>query len=391
MLASKKGASFGTIVGVIGAILIGLGVVWLLAQNWHQIPSALKIIILFAVTAAAYTAGTALKVRKYPGTGKALIVLGSLLYTWSVFLIAQIFSTSASIQGMAWLMLISWVGVIIASYMFESAVSMVLGLVGFVCWVNTQLMAFWIRGDFFGSGMFVPGIFALVWLALSILFYGLSLWHRAKSNDFARLYVGWTGFFLLAFGYLLSFQTILPWLWPKTGTYPISALAFLFVFGLLAIVSVVSGAAVSRGKNAVSQKELMWFSFAVVLLLALVGAASLVSKSIEGGSYYGGFFGGSSFTNVPPQLWGIWIFSNVIFIVLILGVIGYGTWQRVPRLVNMGIAFFALDIIARYIGFMMDFWGYTSLSVIFITGGLLLIFGGWLIERWRRNLIAKAK
>ena len=43
---NKKGASFGTIVAVFGSILIALGIAWLIAQNWHQMPAPLKIIIL---------------------------------------------------------------------------------------------------------------------------------------------------------------------------------------------------------------------------------------------------------------------------------------------------------------------------------------------------------
>ncbi len=53
--------------------------------------------------------------------------------------------------------------------------------------------------------------------------------------------------------------------------------------------------------------------------------------------------------------------------------------------------FFALDIATRYIGFMIDFWGYTSLSILFISGGIILLVGGWLFEKWRRTLIARAK
>ena len=37
--------------------------------------------------------------------------------------------------------------------------------------------------------------------------------------------------------------------------------------------------------------------------------------------------------------------------------------------------------------FVFDFWGYTSLSVLFIIGGIILILGGWLIEKWRRKLL----
>jgi hypothetical protein len=107
----------------------------------------------------------------------------------------------------------------------------------------------------------------------------------------------------------------------------------------------------------------------------------------ERGIFYG-LGGGRS---VPFSLWAIWIFDNIIFILLILAVIGYGTRHGSSKIVNLGIAFFALDIITRYLGFVFDFWGYRSLSVLFITGGIILIFGGWLIERWREKLVKRAR
>ena len=93
----------------------------------------------------------------------------------------------------------------------------------------------------------------------------------------------------------------------------------------------------------------------------------------------------------PLSLWAIWIFANVIFILLILGIIGYGTWQKLPKMINLGIVFFSLDILTRYIGFIMDFWGYTSLSIIFVAGGVMLLIGGYFIEKWRRNLVSQVK
>jgi len=101
-----------------------------------------------------------------------------------------------------------------------------------------------------------------------------------------------------------------------------------------------------------------------------------------------GFFGTGE---MNTQNWVVWIFSNIIFLILILVIIGFGTLHKLPKVINLGIAFFTLDVISRYIGFIADFGGYTSLSVIFITGGILLIFGGWGIEKWRRSLLAKVK
>ncbi len=53
--------------------------------------------------------------------------------------------------------------------------------------------------------------------------------------------------------------------------------------------------------------------------------------------------------------------------------------------------FFALDIITRYIGFVLDFGGQVGFAVMSIIGGIILILGGWGIEKWRRRLIEKTR
>lgn len=116
----------------------------------------------------------------------------------------------------------------------------------------------------------------------------------------------------------------------------------------------------------------------------------LIHKECEwkSGSDYG--YGRNS-QKAPLTLWIIWIIINIAFILLILAIIGYGTIEKMPSIINLGILFFALDIITRYIGFIIDLWSYNILSLIFISGGIILLFGGWFIERWRRKLISEVK
>lgn len=507
----KQGSSFGTTIAVLGSTLIAVGIAWLIAQNWHQLSAALKIIILLAATALAYTVGVVVRLRDYIGIGKGLIVLGGLLYTLSVFLIAQIFSTSTSLQGTAFLILLSWIGVLIASYIFDTAASMVVALVEFVAWMNVQFFAF------YEGASYTPtfGLLALTYLFGAVLFYGLSLWHRARNHEFSGLFQWCTSLYVLGFAYLLSFQIVLPNLWPPDADAPISAIVFASVIGLISLATAISGASASGDK--VARKEIGWFSVALLFLLFLIGSASLVSQTIgtcspktcydyrlqvdcekapaeldcnwksnfcveqdcygivnqtacegEGCTWvenrcernscylyrdqaacesanvprgcewsddagrespFGNALGGvpigyckdkdpciasmtkescasnnlcswkaySQFgmfgtrTKTPLSLWAVWIFANIVLLVVILGVIFYGTWQRLPKIVNVGVAFFSLDIITRYIGFIMDLRGYISLSLIFITGGIILLFGGWFLERWRRNLVRQAK
>ena len=121
-----------------------------------------------------------------------------------------------------------------------------------------------------------------------------------------------------------------------------------------------------------------FFKIKIVYIL-LIGLASLIPGN---GVFRGAISGG---------LWVMWLFDNVLFILVILSVIGYGTRYRSAEIVNLAIMFFALDIITRYIGFVLDFGGQMGFAVMSILGGIILIAGGWGIEKWRRKLIEKTK
>ncbi len=529
---NKKGqTSFGTIVGVIGSILIALGVAWLIAQNWHQMPAPLKIIILLGTTSVAYFAGTMLRTRDYSGIAKALFILGGLLLTLSVFLIAQIYFISSSPQGIAWLWMIAWVGVLLSAYILASPEMYWIVVAEFGIWVISQEIAFFGNRNYILSALFlvngiataftaislfyqpvktekkvhgkwfiaaivaflalwyfsryffrffmVPlvssdkkielldtqklfvglaisefiywiallflkvsttqgsawtilvtliilvfisynfssssslsasmiifiawliiqyfafygksnntpslGILAFYILSCGIIMYGLSLWHRSGEHEFGKIYQHWTTIYFLIFTYILSFQVLLPYIWSKDAAYTTNSLIFLFFLALLSLISLIIGIVASIKSSNVEVKEIGFAVSCIVLLLILIGSTALVADE-KTSSLFGG-----RVENVSLGLWGVWIFSNVLFLIVIIGIIGYGTWQKLPSVINLGIFFFSLDILTRYIGFIMDFWGYTSLALIFITGGIVLLGGGFLIEKWRRNLVAKSQ
>ena len=149
--------SFGSIVATIGAILIGLGIAWLLAMNWHDIPSILKIIILIFITILSYSAGVLFRIHDYRKIGDSLLFLGAIIYTLSIFLIAQIFSTSVTLQGTANLLILAWIGILFASYIFDSSSSLVVVLAEFLVWISLQFFAFYEKGTGFFN---IPNIAA---------------------------------------------------------------------------------------------------------------------------------------------------------------------------------------------------------------------------------------
>ena len=481
----KAMATFGTIVAVMGSVLIAVGIAWFLAKNWHQISSFLKIIILLTFTSAAYIAGVMLPTKGYAGTGKALLLLGGLLYTLSIFLIAQIFFTSSNLQGQAWLWLIAFIGVAISTYFFESIPLLIISILEFMIWTIIQFSAFSENFKMFSGGMLT-----FLFLVMGILFYSLYLLHSSKEHVFAKIYQWWTLFYFLLFTFILTFQLVLPNLWTeKVSSFSAPAM-FVECMAVVSIVLLCFGIKynLESGKN--QRKEMI--GVLILLFVLVVFLLSTMSIKNEFGfcnakecysfstkedckkspdilhcdwnieitpfgdnngyctqacSYYYNmtacenadqdcvwldyycsikwynpqvqqelytscqkmnnnkescnndelcswssdpFFFSNSKT-MPVNIWIFWILINVIFIGVVLLIIGYGTIVKSSAIINIGIVFFVLDIVSRYIGFIMDFKGYVGLSMIFISGGILLLGGGYLIERWRKKLLENVK
>jgi len=512
----KKGSSFSTIVAVIGAVLIALGFAWLIAQNWHFFSSTIKIIILVGLTGASFTAGFLLQHHDYEKIGRALYVLGNLLYILSVFLIAQIFSLGPSTQGVANLLLISMIGVFFATYYFRSYTSLIIAFALFLVWMNFQFFA--LNGTGHGGDPSIAA-YLLLNLAAGALFQGASWVHEKWRHAFATLYNWWSMFYFLVFFYILSFQALIPYIWEAPLKFASSDTIFVMVIAVLALAAFGFGA--STAKDGGWKKKGIIIAIGLLILFIFASKFAYVKQvptqpdSTSGYCYekscndhmteescglgqncawQNGFcdyervpreykfcalkFDSSGQPKCEPgcelkitplkadesevrcqancalnldkagcvafsdcrwvgnacqagsgseykesycyeqktasscqentackwevsyyghtdeisgRMWIFWILVNVFFIGAILAVIGLGSYERNPAIINLGIFFFVLDIVSRYIGFMMDFWGYTSLSVIFIIGGLILIGGGYLIEKWRRQLVSEAR
>jgi len=60
-LTSKKGFVLANVIATIGAVLISVGVAWMVARNWHQIPNVIKIFILVFATFVSFISGVLLR------------------------------------------------------------------------------------------------------------------------------------------------------------------------------------------------------------------------------------------------------------------------------------------------------------------------------------------
>ena len=81
------------------------------------------------------------------------------------------------------------------------------------------------------------------------------------------------------------------------------------------------------------------------------------------------------------------IYTAVIF-ALAIGTVAAGQRFRVPALVNVGVGVLAVQLVAIYIGRLA---GTLPTSLAVLLGGLLLVGGGALLERKRRDLLVEVR
>jgi uncharacterized membrane protein len=101
MLASyevREKFSFVRILLVIGALLVGAGVLSFIAGNWSVIPKTAKMMIILLGLCLFYLAGWKTE-NAYPKTSKSLYYAGMFIYGAGIFLVGQMFHLNGDLQG----------------------------------------------------------------------------------------------------------------------------------------------------------------------------------------------------------------------------------------------------------------------------------------------------
>jgi len=268
MEIERKEVAFFNIVAIIGAVLIFVGIAWLIAINWNQIPSMIKVLILVSAVLISFMSGVVLKEHESESAGRALITLGALLYILSVFLIAQIYNISTSIQANAWLLFLSWTIIMITAYFLDSKENLLVSLVVFFIWLISQYMASLIYSpNFWEEGLVLEIV--LILLSAGSLLYGLTVFHKTINHKFTSMYRFWTVFYFLGIFYVLSLQTLLPILSEYTFIGETIS-TFLVSFVVLAFLVFVLTTFFAASKKSISFREVAVFIGIIALIFLLV-------------------------------------------------------------------------------------------------------------------------
>ncbi|MDX9872387.1 MAG: DUF2157 domain-containing protein [Clostridia bacterium] len=370
---------------LLGSVLLGIGVILFFAANWEAMSRTLKIAVVVLAVLLAYGGGYYLRYVRgtYPKVGYALICLGSLLYGAAIWLIGQIFHLAPE-AGSAFLLW--YLGVIPVAWLFQSSFNLVLALFNLTAW--------FIAGHYPLSW---PFLFFPLLLVLTILPPAIR-----KKNHFVFVLAVLAGYiwfiplgvklaginysFQLGIISLLLFSLVIYLLGQWAERRAFFAEGFLQA---LSFVGLFAGLAAFTFHDFLSRfgaDALGAFPWLIAGTLAVIVLLKIKERQL-------------TLRDIPllllllcllpffPQLGEssfLLIALNVLFFILTLGAVYYGYQAKRPLLFNLGMLLFAVAVAMKYFDI---FFALLPRSAFFMSGGVLLLAGSFLLEYKRRDLL----
>jgi len=386
-MAIKGTIRVSNLIATVGVVLIAVGVIWFLAYNWHAIPSAIKILNLVVATSVAFFAGWILE-PNYRKIGHTMYMLTAILWTVSLYLIAQIFNVPVSFQANANILGLALLGTLLLAYIINSTPVLVIAGLIFEGWVWLQTTAEVIPQS---TGRTSLHLLIINQLGVTGILFGLALLHRGlKIPDFARVYIWWAAFSFLYLAFQLTHQASqyrVPAIWALGASTILPRLG-------IAVLFIVGGVFLSLRRGAVSKSYvraglIAWLSY--VAAVGMLPSLIVVQRGVN-------FVQWPQYN--PQPFWQMttpfivqWLLFNGMFILLVLLVLTFAMRERHAALMHLGIWFFMLYLLVRYIGFILDLRGYLAISMLFILGGigliLLAVSYAFLHRRTLRRLVTE--
>jgi uncharacterized membrane protein/uncharacterized membrane-anchored protein len=347
------------IIGTIGSLLLGIGAILFVASNWQVIPNVLKAALLIGSTFVAYVTGYLFKYRlqNLPKIGASLLFLGTLLFGATIFLIAQMYNVNANNHQLVLLWLL---GILPFVYAFVSSSIATLAAFLFFTWVTL----FVFKGlEFYNVNvMLLP----LVYIISGVLLFNSGALHYfiSQFKGIGRIYKLWGITITMLAVFILSFKIFSP----RSGSSMLGfALRnefipsnFTYFFIACALIAIVF-ALVCLWFNPTKNKSTPIESLASIALIASAVTCFFVLNV----------------TSVYVLMFNAILAMLIAFLI----VIGYNNDDI--AVINMGMFWLVAFLVARYFDF---FWDLLPRSLFFIVGGLILVIGGIILERKRRNL-----
>ncbi|HEU4402339.1 MAG TPA: DUF2157 domain-containing protein [Candidatus Polarisedimenticolia bacterium] len=373
----RMGGTPSRLIGVItliGGGLIASGLALVIANNWERLSDWTKIVGLLLLMIGFYAGGFEARGRGFARSGDALLMIGAALFLCGIALVAQIFHLNSRPPNGVLLWLVAIVPI---AYMLRSGPILFLAILGTLAWITLE------AGTpdsllYLGGSRNAPGL----WFIFDVLFgnwtglmglqvaTGVALiaggaLHRGAFKKFQRVF-DMPG--LLLFGAGLYWLTFLRHQHDFYGASLVRPVQPVLLFAILG--TVLAGLAwrnypalPPRTRDVQVGTLIVGIAFVLPpVLMDILGARDLL-------------FGETYSLLLAIYLLG----ASIAFISA--GV----RWER-PGWVNLGLCFVGLNIITRY----FDLLGSRlEGGLLFISGGVLMLFIGVVLEKQRRRLMRR--
>ncbi len=361
-LKEDGGNKFLAIISIIGAVLIAAGIALLISAHWNEIPRGVKIAGGLALMLGFHASGWWLREVQgiYRKTGEALQLIGSCLFLANIALIGQIYNIVSRPPDA---FLLWWLGIAALPWLLRSKAQHILLLLAFGIWFGLEINQ---RDSmiFCGSDEHQLMVYAL----LGLIYLGAGYWLRRGSfAEFAPLTEKLGLFAFLVFVYPLTWKDFFGgWENPEIRQWVFPTLGVLAL--LLPAIGLKNLTALTR------QWRWTWFAalLGMTLFMTTVWFGCWQLNHATGARY---LYWGESWSYLAGTL--------ALFVFCLLQ-IQVGLREGSPFLVNLGVVFIALDIIAAY----CDLLGSMARTgLMFVVSGVFLILFGVYLERKRRALM----
>ncbi len=398
-LAEEATTTFVHAIFIIGAVLVGCGVIAFVAAHWEAIPVVVKVILLFSVMLAVHAVGYVFwKVRETRVVlGHALMLLGTLIFGANIGLMAQIFHVSS--RPMTAFAIWS-VGALVMAYGVRSVPTLVVAMVtAYVWWAGGWIPAHESAAWFFPATagiLFLPlsirerstvaHTLTIVAIAVSAvglaavegqvteadgtggragqaaaamaIAVGLAVW---AAGDAHRM-TGWRASMALILsalglgalavtGFVLSFHEPIGEIQLGGTPYARPWLVYFLVFLVGAVLVAVYGHRRQPAWTYLKWLSAVAYAAAAILLVATLAPVGVVAATI---------------------------LANVAFLGLAIAVFTGGLVELNRAMFWIGLLMLIADIAARFFEYET---GLVAKSVVFIVIGAVVIYAGILFER----------
>lgn len=371
--------SLSAALGWLGSAALGLGVILLISANWARIPDFIKLGGFLTLFGSVHAAGLWLRWRASPyrRTAESLHALGGVLFIAGVGLVSQIYHIdgNAAQAVLLWLLAMAPLALLLASP----------GLTLLSLFALT--LGFHLQGAVAGSFFRMVESFAmhlLIELGLGLGAFGLALRIRKTEPLIGATLTGCGVLMMAGSLYLLGFYRHFDM--PRITD---DLTAGRLGLPLLALAAGGAGLAVGWKELAADSPTLRPRILGMLIALLILG---LLVLGVEGGVIHSGpsleFFNFGWTDTFSAAGLMLSIGAWVLWFLMALACVAFGTTQGRPAYLNLGVAAVGLGVITRFFDLI---GGLAQTGVLFVIGGAVLLATAYFTERWRKSLMERMR